>query len=108
QGMGALGIVPLGFLLAVLAALPVLIGGLGGVRQVVLIGFYLPLAVAVVMMLPGAVPWSRDARERERRRSLLSTTGTDLVVFAAAVFVPTALWVAYFALQVGWRVLLQR
>jgi len=108
QGMRALAIVPLGFLLAVLAALPVLIGGLGGVQQVVLIAFYLPLVVAVVMMLPGAFPWSRDARERERRRSLLSTTGTGLVVCAAAALVPTALWVAYFAVRVGGPVLLQR
>src|SRR5438093_13578543 len=60
------------------------------------------------MMLPGAFPWSRDARELERRRSLLATTGTDLVVFAAAACVPTALWVAYFAVHVGWPVLVQR
>jgi hypothetical protein len=92
----------------VLAALPLLLGGLGATAGAALTALYLPVAAALVLLLPGAIPWARDPAERARRRSALAAVGGDLLAFGAGALLPTAAWVACLASRIGGRALVQR
>ena len=100
--------VPIVFLVAILAALTALFRGLGGIGGLALVLWYLPLPAAVLLLLRHLLSRPADPGETARRRAALAAIGTDLCWFAGATLLPTALWVAYFAVEAGPRLLAQR
>src|SRR5262249_950992 len=81
----ALALVPGLFVLAALAALPILAGGLGGVGNALLVVWSLPMAAAFLVVLPALVPGWRRAWPLPA----LARGGRDLVWFGAAALALT-------------------
>jgi len=104
RGRSLLAVLPLAFVTGVLATLPVLFGGFGGMSRATILFFALPLSTLLLMLLPGVWPWGAD----ERRRHALAETGGDICCFAGAAVVPSALWIGYFVFAVGLPLLLRR
>ena len=96
---GLVRLLPPLFVLAVIAALPVLFGNLTSASLRAFAVFGAPIAVAAALVLFGMAGPGRRT---------LGRAGTDLAWFAAAALAPSALWVAYFAHAAGAGVLLQR
>ena len=103
-----LAAVPVVFLVAILAALTALFRGLGGIGGLALVVWYLPLPVAVLLLLRHVLSRPTNPGEDTRRRAALAAIGTDLCWFAVATLLPTAVWIAYFAAAAGPRLLGQR
>ena len=100
--------VPLLFLLAVLGALTLLLGSLSGTAGALLLVWYLPVAALVLLLAWHLSRRARAAEAEARRLAALARMGADLCAFAVAALLPTALWVTYFAVAAGPRLLLQR
>lgn len=95
---------PTMFLLAVLAALPVLFGGVGAGDRRALLVLCLPLTTVAVMLLVPMSPWPAAPQ----RRRMIASVGADLWRFGLAAAAPTLLWIAYFVGTVGFHVVAQR
>jgi hypothetical protein len=104
----ALRALPPIFLVAILAALPMLFGGVtsGGWRPLTV--FCVPLAALVLLALYAAWPWGGSRRESEDSLAAITATGSDLSWFVIGAAVPTALWFVYFGAAAGFDVVVQR
>lgn len=95
---------PMVFLLALLAALPVLFGGVGAGDRRALLVLCLPLAAVTILLLAPMSPWPAVPA----RRWMVASVGADLWGFGLAAAAPTLLWIAYFSGTVGFHVVAQR
>ncbi len=95
---------PLAFVTSILAALPVLFSGFTTADPVATLAFTLPIGLTVLLLARAAWPWRRSGRTD----AALARTGGDLLVFGAAIVVPTALWILYFGSRAGFGLLGRR
>jgi hypothetical protein len=97
-----LGALPAVFVFAVLTGLPVLFGSFTGLSVPVFVAVWVPLAVALLLVV-------RDLDPRPPAgRAVLAPIGADLLWFGGAVLVPTVAWIAGFAVAAGPGNLVQR
>jgi hypothetical protein len=101
-GPVALAPLPAIFLLLVLAGFPLLFGSFTGLSVLAFVSVFVPVVVAVLMIVRDVDPRPRD------RRPVLGRIGADLLWFSAAALVPTMAWVTGFAVAAGPHTLLQR
>jgi len=104
----ALGALPFAFLLAVLAALPLLFGSVASSDWRSLVAFCLPLAALVALVLHAGLPWRAHREKAGRIRLSAAAAGSYLCWFGVTAAVLTALWVAYFGAAAGFGVIGQR